>query len=493
MVGAREKRSHKAANLPSQSHLIRFPPCAGCGSVILPPILQPRKTFAMAVEIQNSNPTIIEPEASSRPGTPPRLLAPSLNASSSSSSFDSSRSQSRESSATTPSGSPSPYSRAVEPHELAHIRPPNTPDVEPLPPPTNPFLSNEGNRVMTSSTNGPSERARGFPYNNGSASLFTYFPTFSNRRWLEHSLGVFGLVATLVGLLFIGVRTYKLAVISTENSTLEGCVGLIQVSDGNEPFGMVLTSKQAGFATLENSTQLCKTAMKIGPLSSPYHLGKRKLYSSLTLASQWMRGSPRQTCNFPYIGCQPQFSNLTDWIVSTPAVVISTTLVLGGLIMMLARHNARSMEVFTSPACSDIQITHHKDTGPETVTGKGMIERHESDDHPLGEIHKRIRASQDQESLMKDTARWQSTDSSSATLVDGRCEPRVSLQDHSSGEKHEGLIELQMNGHTKAFFKFETGEIFHLKHWKHKYKDASKFSHDHDKGNPLSVEQDGLK
>ena len=441
-------------------------------------------------ENQNSNPTIIEPEASSHSGTPSRLRAPSLNASSSSSSFDSSRSQSRESGATTPSESPSPYSRAIEPHELANIRTPPAPDVEPLPPPTNPFLSNEGNRVMTSSTNGPSERARGFPYNNGSALLSTYFPTFSNRRWMEHSLGVFGLVASLVGLLFIGVRTYKLAVISTENSTLEGCVGLIQVSDGNDPFGMVLTSKKAGFATLENSTQLCKTAMKIGPLSSPYHLGKRKLYSSLALASQWMRGSPRQTCNFQYIGCQPQFSKLTERNLSTPAIVISTTLALGGLILMLARRNARSMEVFTSPACSDIQVTHHKDTGPETVTGQGIIERHESGDHPLGEIHKRIRASQDQDSLMKDTAPWQLTDSSSATLVDRRSEPRVSLQDHLSGEKHEGLIGLQMNGHTKAFFKFETGELFHLKHWKQKCKDASRFSHD--KGNPLSVEQEGF-
>ena len=445
------------------------------------------KSFAMAAEQQNSNPIIVEPEASSHPGTPARLLAPSLNTSSSSSSFDSSRSQSRGSGATTPSESPSPFSTGVEPYRLANIRPAVPPDVEPLPPPTNPFLSNEGIRTLTSSTNGPLGRAEGFRYSNGRTSLSTYFPVFFNRRWLEHSLGVFGLVASLVGLLFVGVRTYKLAVISTQNSTLDGCTGLIQVSDGNNPFDIVLTRIQAGFVTLENSTQLCKTIMKIGPLSSPYHLGKRKLYSSLVLASKWMSGSPEQTSSSVYIGCQPQFSNLTDRNILTPTIVISTTLgFLGGLVFMLARRNARSMEAFTSPAYSDIQLTHHKDTGPETVTGQGIIERHDSKDHPLGEIHKRARASQDQDSLMKDTARWQSTDISSATLVDGCGEPRVSLEDHSSGEKHDGLIELQMNGHTKGFFKFETGELFHLKHWKHKYKDASKFSHH--KGNSLRVE-----
>ena len=341
---------------------------------------------------------------------------------------------------------------------------------------------------MTSSTNAPLERAEGFPYRNGGSSLYTYLPVLPNRRWLEQSLGIFGLVASLVALLFVGVRTYKLAVISTENSTLDGCTGLIQVSDGRKPFGHVLTTNQAGFATLENSTQLCKTVMKLGPLSSPYHLGKRKLYTSLALASQWMRGSPKQTCNFPYIGCQLQLSNLTERNISTLAIVISTTLALGGLILMLARRSARSMEVFTSPARSDIQLTHHKDTGPETVIGQGIIERRDSEAHPLGEIHKRIRASQDQDTLVKDIAPWQLTDSSSATLVDGGSEPRVSIEDHSSGEKHEGLIELQMNGHTKAFFKFETGELFHLKHWKQKCKDASKLCQD--KSNPLSVEKE---
>ena len=231
--------------------------------------------------------------------------------------------------------------------------------------------------------------------------------------------------------------------------------------------------------------------MKTGPLSSPYHLGKRTLYSSLALVSKWTKGSPRQACSFPYIGCQPKFSGIVNGNISTPAVIISTTLALGALILTLARQNARSTEVFTSLACSDIHITHHRDTGPETVSGQGIIERHDSENHDLSEIHKQTRASQDHNNSMEDTTPLIPLDSSSTMLVDGCNESKVSIHDESSGEKHEGLVEIQMNGHTRFFLKFETGEIFHLKHWKDKYKHASDSSHDKDK--PLSVEGESFK
>lgn len=231
--------------------------------------------------------------------------------------------------------------------------------------------------------------------------------------------------------------------------------------------------------------------MKTGPLSSPYHLGKRTLHSSLALASTWMKGPPRQKCGFPYNGCQPKLAVLTNSRVSAPTIIIGMTLALGGLVLTFALRNARSTEIFTSPARSDIHITRHKDTGPRTVTGQGILEKHNSEDHDLGEIQKRLSGFQGQDNLMKDTASVRSTDSSSNTLVDSCCETKVSLQDSSSGEKHEGLIELQMNGHTKAFFKLETGEFFHLKHWKDKYKDASHSSHpfhsSHHRDNPLGV------
>lgn len=237
--------------------------------------------------------------------------------------------------------------------------------------------------------------------------------------------------------------------------------------------------------TLENSTQLCKTIMKIGPLSSPYHLGKRAVNSWLALSSNSMKDQPKQTCRFPYIGCQPY---LTNRDISAPAILVSTILALAWLMVMITRRNARSTEVFESPACSDIHIIRHQDTGPETVTGQGIIQRHNSADHGVGELRKRIRASQDQDNLMKDSTSTQLTDKSSTTLVKDRSDPKVSLHNRSSGEKHEGLIELQMNGHTKAFFKLETGEFFHLKHWRDKHHKASDSSQD--TGNPLSVEEE---
>ena len=179
-----------------------------------------------------------------------------------------------------------------------------------------------------------------------------------------------------------------------------------------------------------------------------------------------MKDPSKQNCGFPYIGCQPEWAPFA----SAPAIIISATLALGGLLLIFALRNARSTEIFTSPACSDIHITQKKDDGPETITGQAILEKHNSEDHDhdLGDIHKKARASYDQDSLMKDTAPLQSTESSSTTLVDSCSEPKVSLEDSSSGEKHENLVELQVNGHTKAFYKLETGELFRLKHWKDK-------------------------
>lgn len=304
-------------------------------------------------------------------------------------------------------------------------------------------------------------------------------------------------MASLVGLLFIGVRTYKLAVISAENSTLDGCTDLIQVSGFIENVGLVLISSQAGITTPEGSTPLCKTAMKNGPLSSPYHLGKRTLHSALVLAARWRKGLPEQTYGFPYIGWQSQEAHTTYQDVLTPAICISTSLALGGLILSLvfarrfARRNARSTEVLTSPVRSHIQITHHEDSGPKTVTGQGIIEGHKPEDHDnLGQLRKRIRASQDQDSLMRETAPFQSANSSATTLVSGCSKPQVSLHNRSSGEKYKDLIELQMNGSTKAFFKPDTGEFFHLKHWMRQNSDDSGLSSNSE--NPLSIEGEGF-
>lgn len=201
-----------------------------------------------------------------------------------------------------------------------------------------------------------------------------------------------------------------------------------------------------------------------------------------------MNGPPKQRCGSPYIGCESREANTTYRNIPSPAIIISTTIAIGGILLIIARRNARSTEVFRSPARSNIQITHHGDSGPKTITGQGIIDRHIPEDHQdLGQLGKRIRASQNQDSLMKDTAPFQSTNSSSTTLVGGWSQSQIEVQNHSSGEKLEGLIELQVNGNTKAFFKPETGEFFHLKHWNRQHYDDSGSSSDNE--HPLSMEE----
>ena len=201
---------------------------------------------------------------------------------------------------------------------------------------------------------------------------------------------------------------------------------------------------------------------------------------------------PEQTCGFPYIGCQPQEASKPYGIMSTSAIIISMTLVLGGLILTMARRNARSTEVFTSPARSVIHIIRRQDSGHTTAIGEGVIEEHDPEGHDdLGQMRERIRMSQSQDSLMKDTAPLHATDSSSTTSVSECKEAEVSLHNRSSGEKHEGLMEMQINRSTIAFYKIQTGEMFHLKHWiqHHDDSDSDSFS---GSNNPVNIEDKDL-
>ena len=167
--------------------------------------------------------------------------------------------------------------------------------------------------------------------------------------------------------------------------------------------------------------------------------------------------------------------------MSTPMIVIAATLALGALILIVARQHARSTEVFTSPARSDIQIIRREDSGAKIVAGQAVIERHHSKDHDeLGQIHKRIRAALHRDRSGKDMTTIQPTNSSSTTVVNGRDGSEVSLKDRSSGENHEGLIELQFNSKTKAFLSIDTGVFFRLKHWKGQHRDDSDSSSDTD-------------
>ena len=183
----------------------------------------------MAAQNHHSNPIIVEPTASPGPETRSPLLTPSLHASSSSGSFESSRPQSRDSSATSPSECSPPASRSgisYERSNISHQTPPNPqlPNLNGSAP-----IASVSSELTASSSNG------------GDAAANPFLCRPINRRWLEHALSGFTLAASLVGLLFIGVRTYKLAVISTINSTLDGCVGLVQVGACPDLLGLILT------------------------------------------------------------------------------------------------------------------------------------------------------------------------------------------------------------------------------------------------------------
>ncbi|KAM0804218.1 hypothetical protein BDR22DRAFT_885996 [Usnea florida] len=409
--------------------------------------------IAMAAQNHHSNPIIVEPTASPGPVTRSPLLTPSLHASSSSGSFESSRPQSRDSSATSPSESSPPASRSgisYERSNISHQTPqkPQVPNLNISAP-----IASVSSELTASSSHG------------GDAAANPFLCRPITRRWLEHALSGFTLAASLVGLLFIGVRTYKLAVISTINSTLDGCVGLVQ----------------AQYTTLEESTPLCKAAMKHGPLSSPYHLGKRAFDDALARASRWIEGLPSQRCGFPYISCRSREASTSYQHMAPPTIAITATLALGTLILIVARQHARSTEVFTSPARSDIQIVRREDSGPKIVAGQAVIERHHSKDHDeLGQIHKRIRSALHRDRSGEDMATIQPTISSSTTIVNRCSGSEVSLKDRSSGEDHDGLIELQFNGKTKAFLSIDTGVFFRLKHWKGQHGDDSDSSSDTD-------------
>ena len=161
----------------------------------------------------------------------------------------------------------------------------------------------------------------------------------------------------------------------------------------------------------------------------------------------------------------------------------------GTLLVWYSRVKSKSEEVFTSSVKSNLQFTRHHDDGQETVSGQGVVIKQRPEDHDYpgepGEIRRRIRSSQDesvQDRRSIGESSWSSNNASSRTLVPSVKESRkssiVSLQDHSSNEKHEGLIELNVRGKRKAFFKPSTGEFLHISPWKSTHSDDNDSSDD---------------
>ena len=159
---------------------------------------------------------------------------------------------------------------------------------------------------------------------------------------------------------------------------------------------------------------------------------------------------------------------------SSVATVLTSSVIMGGLSLIIFRRYWRTEEPFTSPVRSDWQFTRHHQEGPETVTGEGyrMIRRNPENGHPLGQLREHIRKSQPN-AVENPTGELisQSHNTSEETLIGPWHNARwgkskVSLTNDTSDERHENLIELETEGPNKTFFDPETGEFIHLTPWK---------------------------
>ena len=295
------------------------------------------------------------------------------------------------------------------------------------------------------------------------------------------TVAVVSLAASLASVIWLGVRTYKLSVSSAVNGAVSACAGLIQVSTIHAVFRvslMIIT--QANLTTLETITPNCKGILAQGAMPSPYQLGKRALHASLTAGSRLLeRRRYTKICTVPTGGCEYVETSVFD--LNSGAILVSAVLVLGGLLLVFARRKSRIREVFQSPARSDVQTMRQNQEGTETITGQSVkiIKQNPGDYQHAGQLRQRILNIPNQnENDSKDGAAWHSTD----TLVSPWTGPdpsKVSITNGSADEKHEGLIELETTGGSKAFFDLETGKFVHLTPWKSTHNDGEELDDDH--------------
>ena len=158
------------------------------------------------------------------------------------------------------------------------------------------------------------------------------------------------------------------------------------------------------------------------------------------------------------------------------AAILASTVVIGGLSLIIFRRYWRTEMVFTSPVRSEPSNWQWHQQDSETVSGQGqgyrLIRRNPEDSHPLGQLRQQIRNSQPN-AVENPTGEplWKSHNSSEETLSDPWkgarwSRSKVSLENHTSEEKHENLIELKTEGPNKTFFDPQTGEFLHLTQWK---------------------------
>lgn len=176
----------------------------------------------------NGSPTSIEPTTSSNSPLP-SIPSLSPHTSSSSDSFDSSQPNSHGSSATSRSVSPSPIPKSVPKKDSQEsIELPALPSKSPPPPLDNVsasqlhFQNNIPRSVPPAPTTSPRTEHK--------ASWVSHLGFLVPRRhWYANALGTIGLGLTLIGMIIFGLRTYKLAVWSAWDDTLDTCAQLNSV------------------------------------------------------------------------------------------------------------------------------------------------------------------------------------------------------------------------------------------------------------------------
>ena len=212
-------------------------------------------------------------------------------------------------------------------------------------------------------------------------------------------------------------------------------------------------------------------------IKPPYKYWKRVLRARLETISNYSSTILFERSTLPSGEIGDDAANSSFLNSGSVAAVLASTVMIGGLSLIIFRRYGRTEGVFTSPVRSDLsewQLHHNEDSKTVGEQGQGyrMIRRNPKDSHPLGQLREHIRKSQPNavENPTGDPL-WQSHNNSEETL----CGPwenarwgtsKVSLKNHTSEEKQENLIELKTKGPNKTLFDPETGEFLHLTPWK---------------------------
>lgn len=239
-------------------------------------------------------------------------------------------------------------------------------------------------------------------------------------------------------------------------------------------FCPALTPCQANLTTLEASSTECQESIAQGVTDTPYHLGKRVLRRASSFVVKVKRAELHA---FSSSFHQALSISRTFWLL-IPAFA---TIVLGAILLAVARRRSRDREPFQSAARNDVLVTRAKGKETETVAEHNVrVVKHNADhDHYPGDLRRRFQPlpAENDEGVIDS-----SISSSSETLINpptGSDPRKVSITDRSANKTHDDLIELKTTGDNKTYFDPETGEFIHLTPWKSPHKDDNESKDNH--------------